>query len=215
MRLSPHIAALLALFLATPRQCSTQESNRRPTILTKPMLHYPGEAQVAGIEGTITLRALVGSNGIVVKTEILERDPELAYVFDEEARRYVMGLTFSPATDSSGKPIKRWVSIPVHFSIPEFEPAVLIESPTPEYPAHAKELGMEGWVGVAVQVDEMGYVVHDPKPIIIAREHENMTLFDNSAIDAARSSRFTPAHGKDGKQKSWAYVKIEFRIHDE
>jgi hypothetical protein len=42
-----------------------------------------------------------------------------------------------------------------------------------------------------------------------------VNLFDKSAIDAARRSRFSPAQGKDGKQKAWAYVKIEFRIPDD
>jgi TonB family protein len=217
MHIATTVACLFASLLFARQHSYAQEpqANNRPSILTKPILNYPSEARVAGIEGTINVRARVGADGIVVKTEIAQRDPELAFVFDEEARRYVMRLTFTPASDSNGAPTSAWVSLPVHFSIPDFEPAALVEAATPELPDDAKELGIEGWVGLAVQVDDMGFVIRDPKPIIIAREHSNLTLFDKSAIDAARRSKFSPAHGKDGKQRAWAYVKIEFRIPDE
>lgn len=214
MRSSISVCLLIAVLSIAQQIGGAQELNRRPSILTKPILNYPGDARVAGIEGTTTVRALVGADGIVIKTEIVQREPELAYAFDEEARRYAMRLTFAPATDSMGTPISAWVSVPVTFSIPDFEPAALVEAATPEYPDDARELGIEGWVGLAVQVDDMGFVIRDAKPIVIAREHPELTLFDKKAIDAARRSRFSPAHGKDGRQRSWAYVKIEFRIPD-
>lgn len=202
---------LLALPILISCTAIAQEA-RRPAIISRPILTYPGEARTAGIEGTIYVRGLVGTDGKVIKTEIAKREPELAFVFDEEARRYVMHVTFSPAQDSSSQPVEAWVVLPVQFSIPDFEPAALLEVAKPEYPAKAIELGMESWIGLAVQLDEMGFVIGDVKPVILARGHPEVTIFDRQAIDAARRSRFAPARGKDGPQRAWAFVKIDFHL---
>lgn len=213
---------LIAVFIATATMGNTAQTGystgeaqtlkRDPVITSKPALLMPGAAQIAGVEGKVTVRAFVNTDGRVVKTEIVERDPEFAYVFDEEARAYAMNCLFTPATDSAGNARSAWVLIPLNFVLEEFDPPVLLEVGMPEYPEEAKRLGIEGWVGLAVVVDEMGFVPRSVPPVILARQHPNVTLFDRAAIDAARRSRFTPGKGKSGPQRGWAFVKITFTI---
>lgn len=185
---------------------------QNPVMTSNLTLQMPGVAQIAGVEGKVTIRALVGTEGKVLKTEIISREPEFAYVFDDEARSYAMNSTFTPATDSAGNPRRAWVVMPLQFLLEDFEPPVLVELGTPEYPDEAKRLGIEGWVGLAVVVDEMGFVPRSVAPVILARQHPNVTVFDRAAIDAARRSRFTPGQGKSGAQRGWAFVKISFTI---
>ena len=185
---------------------------KAPVILTRPMLMLPGIAGVAHVEGKVQIRVLVGRNGKPIKTQITKREPEFAFIFDEEARTFAMNIEFSPALDSSGNAVNAWVSIPLHIQLDDIEPAVELEVGEPQYPEEALALGIEGCVGLALVVDEMGFVAKDIKPVIIAREFPEETVFDNAAIDAACRSRFTPGKGKLGNQRSWAFVKIVFHI---
>ncbi len=213
---------LLVVFLSTgARHAAAQTADsiegqqrltKDPVMTSNLSLQMPGAAQVAGVEGKVTVRALVSTEGKVLKTEIVSRDPEFAYVFDEEARSYAMNSTFTPATDSAGNPKSAWVVMPLNFMLDDFDPPVLKELGNPDYPEEAKRLGIEGWVGLAVVVDEMGFVPRNVPPVILARQHPNVTVFDQAAIDAARRSRFTPGKGKSGPQRGWAFVKISFTI---
>ncbi|MBI5472826.1 MAG: TonB family protein [Ignavibacteriae bacterium] len=191
-----------------------EESNlgTPPAILSRPALMLPGIADIAHVEGKVRIRVLVGKDGKPIKTHIVHRVPEFAFIFDDEARLFAMNIQFSPALDSGGNAVNAWVTIPLDFQLDDFEPPVTLETGVSEYPERAKALGIEGWVGVAVVVDDMGFVSKDVNPVIIAREFPEETIFDHAAIDAARKSRFTPGRSKLGNEKSWAFVKITFTI---
>jgi TonB family protein len=73
---------------------------------------YPDEARRLRIEGTVLLQALVGKDGDVHGTRILESIPAL----DSAAVIAVRQWHFKPAT-SNGKPVAVWVGVPLKFSL--------------------------------------------------------------------------------------------------
>ncbi len=184
-----------------------------PEFVTKPKLEFPSIALEAGVAGKIWIKALVGKDGHVKKTVIQKREPEIAYLFDEQARKWAMQCVFSPALDK-GRPVAVWIAVPLNFKIQGFRPPSCIEMPNPEYPAEALEQGLEGWVGIAILVDEMGTTIGS-KALIIAREPMTSRVFDDAAIDAVKKARFKPAEGSGGMTKGWALVKVDFSLSED
>ena len=87
---------------------STQGQTKTPTLVKQPELVFPNEAITGRIVGKVWLRILIGPDGIPIKTDIARRDPEMAYLFDDEARKWGMQCRFSPALDSNGRPVALW-----------------------------------------------------------------------------------------------------------
>jgi TonB family protein len=184
---------------------------REPTLISKPPLRYPKVAEDAGIAGKIYVKGVVNREGVPVKCEILKREPEIAYLFDDVARQFFMKCRFSPAIDSAGKPVAVWVTIPLVFKMQDFTPPVPREVPSPEYPEEALEQGLEGWVGLAVLVEPSGRVRAD-KTVIVARYPHEVSIFDDAAKAAANNSTFVPAMGKEGHTYGWYFLKVPFEI---
>jgi len=182
-----------------------------PQLISTSKAVYPDLAERASVSGQLYVNTLVGPDGVPIKTDILSQEPEMAFLFDEAGRRYAMNCRFKPALDSSGQPTQFWVSIPFRFTIPGFTPPVCEYIPEPEYPETARELGLEGWVGIMVLVDQRGRPDGD-QVYIVAREHPEIDTFDASARDAARQTRFTPAYREDISTDAWAFVKIEYKL---
>jgi TonB family protein len=182
-----------------------------PKLLEKPPLKFPEEALGASVSGRIWVKALVGLDGVPVRTEVLKREPEMAYMFDETARRWLMTCRFAPARDTLGRPVKVWLTIPINFKVEDFLPPVPTSLATPMYPEDALAMGMEGWVGVAVYVDAMGNA-QNSKSVVVAREPPYTTVFDDAAKAAARTSQYNPATYSGRNTDGWCFVKIIFRI---
>jgi TonB family protein len=79
---------------------------------------YPDSARAAGIEGAVVVRALVGSDGHVLRVEIQTSVPGL----DAAALAAVKKWHFKPAT-VNGKPRAVWVGVPVTFRLAPEKPA--------------------------------------------------------------------------------------------
>ncbi len=184
-----------------------------PEFVTKPKLEFPSIALEAGVVGKIWIKALVGKDGHVKKTVIQKREPEIAYLFDEQARRWAMQCVFTPAL-YEGRPVAVWISVPLNFRIHDFQPPSCLDIPHPEYPTEALEQGLEGWVGIAILVDEMGTTIGS-RALIIAREPMTSRAFDDAAIDAVKKTRFKPAEGSRGMTKGWALVKVDFSLPED
>ena len=128
-----HTDSLLALFqqvlyadsaLATVKARSLPDTTRAkpqaasaaletlPEAIDRVPPAYPDSARNASSEGTVIVKALVGSNGLVQKAEIQTSVPGL----DEAALAAVKQWHFRPAT-AAGKPIAVWVSVPVNFNL--------------------------------------------------------------------------------------------------
>lgn len=94
------------------------------TICTKPAdsfslselnlkIGYPPEAYQKGIEGKVIVRVLVGHEGQYMKHVVL-KDPHP--ILTEAVVSELKDFLFSPA-HAEGKPIKVWVTIPIHFKL--------------------------------------------------------------------------------------------------
>ncbi len=182
-----------------------------PTVIFKPEMEFPSIAAQASIVGDVYLKVAIDTTGKPYKASILKRSPEFVTLFDEVARRGAMKYRFTPARDSTGRAIPVWISIPFRFRLRDFEPPECVLQAPPEYPKDALEMGLEGWVGVAVMVDDVG------RPIrgnirVVSREPAYTDVFDDAAVEAAWQCKFKPAVFNGMSTKSWALIKVPFII---
>jgi len=73
---------------------------------------YPEVARQAGIEGRVTVKVLVGTDGSVIKVGSVS-GPD---VFYDEVRDKSTNLQFTPGLQN-GKPVKVWVTVPFNFKL--------------------------------------------------------------------------------------------------
>jgi TonB family protein len=83
-----------------------------PEALRKVPPVYPEAARRQGVEGTVMVQALVGTDGLVKRTAIKDSIPPL----DEAAMQAVRQWVFRPAR-TGGAPIAVWVMVPVRFRL--------------------------------------------------------------------------------------------------
>ncbi len=87
------------------------------------------------------------------------------------------------------------------------EPPVPIATPLPQYPARARELGIEGRVVLRIIVDRRGAVEPDVKVV------ESIPLLEAAAVAAVRGWRFRPGRGRDGAPvRVWLEVPLRFAL---
>lgn len=78
-------------------------------------LKYPRMAQIAGLEGIVLIKVLVGLDGKAERTEILKAKPA-NMGFEESAMEALNKVKWIPAKQRD-RNIRVWVSIPVQFSL--------------------------------------------------------------------------------------------------
>jgi TonB family protein len=84
-----------------------------PVMLDSPHPVYPPEAKASGIEGSVTIRMLIGKDGKVEEAFVsTHADPSL----DQAALTAAREATFRPATQK-GKPVAVWVNLPIRFAL--------------------------------------------------------------------------------------------------
>jgi TonB family protein len=86
----------------------------QPRCLDCPAAQYSDPATTAKIQGTITLRALIDSDGHAARIIVVEGLP---CGLNERAIETVAGWRFSPATGPGGKPTAVWIKIQVNFHL--------------------------------------------------------------------------------------------------
>ncbi|MCO6466987.1 MAG: energy transducer TonB [Bradyrhizobiaceae bacterium] len=74
---------------------------------------YPDIARRNGVEGQVLVGALVGKDGKVEKTQVIETDNEL---LNQSAVNAVRETVFTPAIQN-GAPVRLWVRIPIVFKL--------------------------------------------------------------------------------------------------
>jgi TonB family protein len=79
----------------------------------KDAIEYPKAAKDKGIEGRVSVRALIGTNGRVIKSFTENSTNSL---FDEPAQTAVKRAKFTSAI-LKGKHIQRWISVPVIYRL--------------------------------------------------------------------------------------------------
>ena len=78
-------------------------------------LVYPELARKAGIQGTVMIGALIGTDGRVIKTTVL-KSSGTNIGFEEAAMNAVMKTKWRPAKQRDRK-VKVWMAIPVRFKL--------------------------------------------------------------------------------------------------
>jgi len=74
---------------------------------------YPLEAKQAGIEGKVTVEAVIDVNGTVISTKVLKSDNS---VLNGAATAAVKKTSFTPGS-VEGKPVKATVAVPIMFKL--------------------------------------------------------------------------------------------------
>lgn len=87
-----------------------------PVVIATPKLIYPEMARIAGIEGRVFVRVLIGEDGRAMRAEIVKRIPSDGTYFDKEAVRIAMETKYS-AGQQSGKRVRVWMTVPVRFTL--------------------------------------------------------------------------------------------------
>src|SRR6185436_20020287 len=85
----------------------------RPVPLNRPRPGYTELARANGTQGSITVRALVGSDGLVKEVRIIKGLPD---GLNEEAQRSVYQMQFKPAM-KDGQPVSFWLALEVKFNL--------------------------------------------------------------------------------------------------
>jgi protein TonB len=96
----------------TSRTYVAPPANTDPEAIERVAPVYPDSARHAGIQGTVVVKALVSSEGHVLRADVQESVPAL----DAAAIVAVKKWRFKPAT-VEGKPRAVWVTVPVNFAL--------------------------------------------------------------------------------------------------
>lgn len=87
-------------------------TDEMPALINQVPPVYPDIARDAGVEGRVTVWALIGKDGKVKETKIQKSVPML----DASAEAAVKQFVFKPAL-SNNKPVPVWVAVPVVFKL--------------------------------------------------------------------------------------------------
>jgi TonB family protein len=79
------------------------------------LIHYPEEAKRNGIEGKVTLQALINKKGSIDSVILLKTSDS---IFDKEAIRVMKSARYTPAMQDS-TPIKVWITRRIDFRLKE------------------------------------------------------------------------------------------------
>lgn len=83
-----------------------------PEAITKIPPTYPDIAREAGVDGVVLVQALVGKDGKVKDTKVVQSIPML----DQSAVDAVKQWVFKPAL-SNNRPVAVWVAVPIRFTL--------------------------------------------------------------------------------------------------
>ncbi|MBI3005531.1 MAG: energy transducer TonB [Ignavibacteriales bacterium] len=87
---------------------------KEPQVVKSVSPKYPEVARLAGIEGTVWLKILVGKDGKPKRVVVLKEVPK--GMFSEAAMEAAMQFLFTPAIMNAG-PVACWVAVPFRFTI--------------------------------------------------------------------------------------------------
>ncbi len=85
---------------------------------------------------------------------------------------------------------------------------VLVYMTEPKYPEIGRKAGVEGVVRLGLLLDTTGYVID------VKVTKSLNPAFDEAAVKAARTCRFTPAKQRDRPVKIWLAYTVRFKLKD-
>jgi protein TonB len=77
------------------------------------LIQYPEVARRSGLEGKVTVQALIGKDGSVEKVDVLKSDYD---IFKDAAIQAVKNAKFTPARQN-GTPLKVWITRTINFKL--------------------------------------------------------------------------------------------------
>jgi TonB family protein len=167
---------------------------------------YPEAARKNGVEGTVTVTAILGENGKVRDIVIVNN---LGHGTGEAVAAGLQKFAFKPAK-FNGTPtaMKMTVNYKVSLYYDETDKDVtkpkIIEKPLPAYPESQRAEGIKGKVTVSVLLKASGEVqVLNVNSVM----HKD---FDKAAEGAAKNLKFTPAVHKKSKQPVSQAISVEY-----
>ena len=218
-----------AMKLQTANESGFIEVDKAPELITRLNPEYPKIARLAGIQGTVYLKLLIDEKGNVAKAKI---EQGVRDMLDESALKAARKAKFSPAI-LKDKPVKVWVVLPIAFKLDvdkkdspnvsngenNNDPGMndfiqvekfpdMTEAAKPVYPEEAKKNNITGKVFVKILIDKTGMPT---KAIVIKSDSD---LFNQSAVDAALKSKFTPATNKGEAIAVWIVLPYKYQLDD-
>jgi len=86
----------------------------QPACLYCPEPPYTDEARKAKLQGSVTLRALIGADGRALRIRVIKG---LGLGLDEQASQAIRAWHFAPARDAHRQPVPTWVTIETRFQL--------------------------------------------------------------------------------------------------
>jgi TonB family protein len=183
---------------------------RPPTILKSTLTPYTEEAGNRGIEGTVTIEALMGEDGRIKSMRVLKG---LGFGLDEAALASVREWEFAPAT-RDGIPVSVAAQIDVQFSLRSAHalrfgigmiPPTVMSRVEPQYTQEARLAHLQGTVVLQAVIKTDGTV-----DVIRVVRGLPYGLTD-SAADALKQWKFRP--GTKGGQNVDVALNIEINFN--
>lgn len=212
----PGIAQEVSISTDIPQSTDAEAAQRGAVYLVRPEVEYPPMARRLGMEAKITGGVWVDAQGVPRKSRIIRREPAHLDLFDESVQKFMMKARYKPQL-VGGKAQGGWYCVPLIFKLEEQPGNVLprvVQQAVPVYPREGTEQGIEGWVAVAVPLDEEGRP-DKSRLVILNRFPLKFTSFDAKAQDAVMASRFEPGRSRGRAAPGWIVVRIDFNLPTE
>jgi len=182
-----------------------------PTVLQSSIALYTDDARTHGIEGTVTIEALIGEDGKIRSTRIMKG---LGFGLDQAALTSVQAWVLSPAT-RDGLPVSVGAQMDVVFSLRSanavrmgagMSPPTVLQRVEPKYTAEAARTGLSGTVVLQAIIKSDGTVD-------VLRVVRGLPAgLTDSAIEAIKQWQFRPGQ-KDGQNADIALnIEVNFNI---
>jgi TonB family protein len=177
---------------------------------------YPAVAKAAGVEGTVSLDAVIGKDGHMKKLQVISGPAILQQPSKDAVEQWV----YKPFL-LNGNPVEVKTEIHVIYTLASKHPEksegqpeknaeagsmpIVINSPEPVYPPEAKSAHQQGIVMVKMKIDTKG------QPTVLSVEGPE--VFRQSAKAAAEKYRFAPAM-KDGHPvETTIHLEVNFALY--
>lgn len=196
---------------------------------SSPSIEYPEPALVAGLEGNVSVKVLVGPEGTVLDTKVAQSSDT---IFTNAALAAIVDFRFDPAK-LDGTPTELWVSIDVGFTTESDWAtayqgasdgdgsdegwAVVADTELPQidqeafaknivYPKGEEAKGAQGVVTVRALVDTSGTVVS------MEIEGTANARLAEAALQAVAKTPFTPGMESGRKKEMWTMIPVNFTL---
>jgi len=189
---------------------------------------YPDSARRNNIQGKVSVRALLGADGIIKEVKVVKNESNSSELATE-AMKAALDWQFTPPKVHQ-QPTEVYITIPFNFKLaddkgvkdkkisddftPVDEQPVPIKQVQPHYPELARRSGVEGTVWLKVLVSKEGKV-KDVNVMSVSSNLKNSGTpggLEEAAMEAARQWTFKPAMMKNKPVEVWVSIPFKFKL---